>query len=70
MRVWSNFADFLYSPGMARFNELLGLGEGANMKALDMADADCTYQRYIDRCQRLELHQAMESRPGEVDQDF
>lgn len=53
MRVWSIFADLLDSLSMASFYELLGLGEGACMKALDLAGADCAYQHYVDNCQRL-----------------
>ena len=52
-RVWSNFVDFLVSPSVARLYELLDLGEDADMKVVDRADADHAYQHYVETCKRL-----------------
>ena len=52
-RVRSDFVDFLVSPSVARLYELLDLGEDADMKAFELADADRAYQHYVEACKRL-----------------
>jgi len=51
--VRSHFVDFLVRPSVARLYELLDLGEDADMKAFEPADADRAYQRYVETCKRL-----------------
>jgi hypothetical protein len=52
-RVWSNFVDFLANPSVAGLYELMDLGGGAEMKALEPAGADRAYRLYVETCQRL-----------------
>ena len=47
-RVWSNFVDFLASPGVAPLCELLRVVEGTYMEAFDLVGADRAYQHYVE----------------------